>query len=297
MKLISLLNKGKENHVMASNAKKQVAVVIPFRNRNYFTPSEEISLRHLDTYLSNYDRYILVPKGLKLEREGYFIKHFPRKYFGSVKANEKSDVSKFLYENFQDYDYILIHHLDSLVFSDQLSYWCELGYDYIGAPWVIRDDKPNRIKEGVGNGGFCLRRVNSFLKVLNSKQKWVTQDEIRKYYYSKHGRRYRIRNFLKLPLLSFPWNNTITRHLKLYLSFSMRTDAFWEKYAKYYYSDFKIAPVDVALRFAFESAPRHCFERTGRVLPFGCHAWERFDKEFWMPYILNGEMEKQEITD
>ena len=49
---------------------------------------------------------------------------------------------------------------------------------------------------------------------------------------------------------------------------------------------FRGATVDEGLRFAFESAPRRCFELTGHKLPFGCHAWERFDRAFWEPYLL-----------
>jgi hypothetical protein len=47
-----------------------------------------------------------------------------------------------------------------------------------------------------------------------------------------------------------------------------------------------VASVDEALRFAFEAAPRECFERNGRRMPFGCHAWEKFDRGFWEPFLL-----------
>jgi hypothetical protein len=34
-------------------------------------------------------------------------------------------------------------------------------------------------------------------------------------------------------------------------------------------------------------APRLCFELNGRKLPFGCHAWQRYDRGFWEPYLLH----------
>jgi hypothetical protein len=268
---------------------KNAAVVIPFRNRGYLTQSEQISLRHLETYLSHYDRYFVVPEGLQFTREGYEIKHFPRQYFGSIKANEKLMLSRYLYESFREYRFILIYHLDSLVFSDQLSYWCDQDYDYIGAPWILCNDLPKRKIEGVGNGGFSLMKVESILRVLNSNEKWIQQADVVNYYYNKSSFKYRYKNIFRIFMLQLPAPNDINRHIKYNINLKMSGDAFWEKYGKHYYSEFKVAPVDVALKFAIECAPRTCFERNGRVLPFGCHAWERFDKEFWEPYVLNGK--------
>ena len=63
-------------------------------------------------------------------------------------------------------------------------------------------------------------------------------------------------------------------------------DLFIADRAKHYYPDFKIAPLEVALRFGFESVPRYCYEQNGHKLPFGCHAWERYDPEFWEQFLL-----------
>lgn len=49
--------------------------------------------------------------------------------------------------------------------------------------------------------------------------------------------------------------------------------------------EFKIAPVSIALEFAFEKQVKDCFERNHNHLPFGCHAWERYDIGFWKPHI------------
>jgi hypothetical protein len=40
------------------------------------------------------------------------------------------------------------------------------------------------------------------------------------------------------------------------------------------------------MRFAFEAEPRKCFERIGRQMPFGAHRWQKFDREFYEPYLL-----------
>ncbi len=63
-------------------------------------------------------------------------------------------------------------------------------------------------------------------------------------------------------------------------------DIFWSDEAVHYYPDFKIADVATGLRFAFEVSPRLCLERNQQQLPFGCHAWARYDRAFWEPYLL-----------
>jgi hypothetical protein len=67
-----------------------------------------------------------------------------------------------------------MYHLDSLVFNSNLHYWCNLNYDFIGAPWIKGPDLPWLREEGVGNGGFSLRKVKSFLNLLNSRVPWHT---------------------------------------------------------------------------------------------------------------------------
>jgi hypothetical protein len=33
-------------------------------------------------------------------------------------------------------------------------------------------------------------------------------------------------------------------------------------------------------------APRFCFEQNDMRLPSGCHAWPKYDRKFWEPYLL-----------
>jgi hypothetical protein len=54
------------------------------------------------------------------------------------------------------------------------------GYDYIGPPWIQGPDLPWLKESGVGNGGFSLRKVESFLKLLNSAVPWESINVILK---------------------------------------------------------------------------------------------------------------------
>src|SRR5262249_54514416 len=49
---------------------------------------------------------------------------------------------------------------------------------------------------------------------------------------------------------------------------------------------FRGVPLAVGLSFAFEVAPRLCLQLNGGQLPFGCHAWPQYDRQFWQAYLL-----------
>src|SRR5215510_1480529 len=148
---------------------KTVAVVIPLSNREELTPDEEISLRHLVHFLGKYDKFLVIPQSLRVDYPGFGIKRFPNKFFGSLVAHTRLMLSRKFYQTFKEYKYILLYHLDALVFSDQLMQWCATDLDYIGAPWLNCRDTPYVKVSKVGNGGFSLRKIESFLRVINSR--------------------------------------------------------------------------------------------------------------------------------
>src|SRR5690606_24202321 len=47
----------------------------------------------------------------------------------------------------------------------------------------------------------------------------------------------------------------------------------------------QIAPLEEGWSFSFEFNPRLLYQLNKEQLPFGCHAWWRYDLEFWKPYI------------
>ena len=48
-----------------------------------------------------------------------------------------------------------------------------------------------------------------------------------------------------------------------------------------------MASLEDGLRFAFEVSPRTCLDLNGGKMPFGCHAWARYDRSFWEPFIVS----------
>ena len=63
-------------------------------------------------------------------------------------------------------------------------------------------------------------------------------------------------------------------------------DYFWSDEARRFDAGFCVAPFEAGLAFGFEAAPRLCLEFNDGRLPFGCHAWPRYDRKFWEPYLL-----------
>jgi hypothetical protein len=278
-----------------------VAIVVPLSARANLLPDEELSLRHLLHFLSGYDKYFVAAPGASIPHEGLKVFHFPRKFFGSAAAHNRLLMWPRFYRAFEDYEYILMYHLDSLVFSEEITPWCRTGLDYIGAPWVPCSDTPWVKEARVGNGGFALMKLESVLKVLHNRY----QDEPATYWVDllvRNNSRLRfVFRFLEWLQPFFPNSRVINRPLEdLRKSekpdiHGCNNDYFWSFHAARYLPEFKVATVEQGLRFAFEAAPRRCFELNRGRMPFGCHAWMKFDRNFWEPHLLRGNGFKEQL--
>jgi hypothetical protein len=232
----------------------KAAVVVPVW-RPTLTADEAFSLRRCLSVLRAHAVTLVAPEGLAtgaLAPAGAApaIERFAPEYFAGIGGYNRLMLSSDFYRRFASFDYVLVHQLDAFVFEDRLADWCARGYDYVGAPWVGKTwpqemtpmkrrflravTSPRR---RVGNGGFSLRKVSSFLRATD-----------------------RLRPLLR----RWPSNE----------------DLFWSVVARQLAS-LRIPLAAEALSFSFELEPRLCFERLGRTLPFGCHAWPRYDADFW----------------
>jgi Protein of unknown function (DUF5672) len=282
---------------------RTAAIVVPLSIRAELAPDEQVSMRHLRRFLGSedYDRYLIAPKGLQVRFDGFQVKHFSTKFFGSAAAYNRLMYTPAFYDVFTDYRFLFIYHLDSLVFSDQLKDWCERDFDYIGPPWIRCDDLPWVKKPRVGNGGFTLMKVESALKVLHNRYR----TEPLRYWEDRFaGLLKAIQAVFRYPRKLAPncLRGPLTQSLREILQRmddvvkvnASANDVFWSYRAVNYLPDFKIPGWRTGLRFAFEAAPRRCYELNGGKLPFGCHAWTRYDRSFWEPHLLTSECSKGE---
>ncbi|MEG1885865.1 MAG: DUF5672 family protein [Alistipes sp.] len=242
----------------------QVKVVIPVYKPT-LSEQEHASLAQTAAVLGSYPLVLLKPCGVDTSA---IVAEFPQ-----LKTLEVSDewlgvkngidgynrmmLSKEFYDLFPDTEYILICHTDAWIFRNELSAWCERGYDCVAAPWIKRGlyeqplvkhymllqrwfaDKSGLLTRQViynkiGNGGLSLRKVESFRAVCE-----MQGDAIEHFLSSRH-------------------------HL-------FNEDVFWAVIPL----SFKYPTVSEALRFAFDTNPVYCYKLSGRKLPFGCHSWSK----------------------
>lgn len=264
---------------------RTVAVIVP-QYREEILPDEKISLRHLEHHLPDLPRIVIHPQKLKKTLPGHDTIPFPDSYFTGADAYSKLLLSPFFYEAFLNYEYILIYQLDCLVFSGDLQRWCDTGFDYIGAP-LFDKNSPRPKFSRVGNGGLSLRRVRSFLDILRPPHSNGKAASVFSRFFSAD-----IPDLAEYPI-PLRWRKKAQvlqqagRGVEWYAqNYSLNEDLFWSDRAKLFDPGFKIAPIPTGLQFAFERHPDYCFEQNSRRLPFGCHAWAKWDRAFWEPHLL-----------
>lgn len=266
----------------------RIVIVIPVY-KPLLSADEEQSLRQCISVLGNYQVTLVCPDGLNVSEYSKVAGHelrcetFQPSFFENIDGYNRLMMSRMFYERFSGYDYMLIYQLDAWVFRDELDNWCKQGYDYVGAPWF----ELNRSHEEgydlwlVGNGGLSLRRIEKFLATssLPSMSKVKTCRQVfRQEYHS----------FSDLGHCLFrcmgPWVGTNSiRHIRkryqedFFFCYGLRG------------SNYELStpsPQQAAL-FAFECSPEYLFnEVTHGQLPFGCHAWRKYQyEEFWKQYI------------
>jgi hypothetical protein len=186
-------------------------------------------------------------------------------------------MNKEFYKTFEEYNYMLMYQLDVLVFSSSLDYWISKKIDYVGAPWIIEDEDGKRF-QGAGNGGLSLRNIRTFINVLESKKLFNKKEKFSKLSLST--------KFSNIFILWILLRTGLTRHLApLYrILYNGQEDRFWACYATFFVKNFRVATVNESLLFAFERYPEFCFKHNSDRLPFGVHAWERYNPVFWKKY-------------
>ncbi len=204
--------------------------------------------------------------------------NFAAQFFESISGYNQMMLDKHFYQRFAKYQYMLIYQLDAWVFRDELDEWCDKGYDYIGAPWIEKDSKGQPINiGGIGNGGFSLRRIQHFVDVLSYRG--PVKDG------SNLNLEPSLKNKIYRFLYSLGYQNTLSYYKK-------DETLFEDIFLSIFLADTKLRAVmpdaETACYFAFEQAPSYLYAKTKR-LPFGCHAWQKYEFDsFWMTFI-NGQ--------
>jgi hypothetical protein len=231
--------------------------------------------------LGEFPIVVVAPEGLNMGEYKKSVKNFEVKFvhpkwFSSVLQYNKLKLSIFFYDLFHDYEYLLTYELDAFVFKNELIEWCNKGYDYIGAPWFDgyhNAGESSRIV-GVGNSGFSLRKISTMKKI------------IRGIVYEPKAAKKRV-TYLKF-ILKYPFRillNQFGENHTLQKNYNNHEDYFITEIATKKYSKIRIAPESDAIKFSFEVNPGILYKMNGNNLPMGCHAWWRYDFDFWKFHI------------
>ncbi len=274
-------------------------VVIPVF-REHPDKYEEISLKQCAGILGKYPVRILAPNGLNLESfyklftacKDFGHIYFHKKYFRSPQTYNRFMKSPKLYKALEQYAYFLMHHMDAFVFRDELEYWCDKGYDMIGAP-IYKFDGTIEPKKylGVGNSGFSLHKISSALKVLRSFKRVYSFKEFLGWYrkYNWKGRIYHFPYFVRMLAGLGGWSHHLFNYSKL------NEDIFWGIQVPAAFPEFKVAPFEEAYKFSMEYNCEKLIELNNGNLPFGCHQWYKGEfLGFWKKSILEEGYEIQE---
>jgi hypothetical protein len=254
------------------------AVVIPIY-RAQFDEAEAHSIRQVSEVLAKHDIYFVGPHHLsdflsqlvaQVDKK-IRVKTFPNQYFESIAGYNSLMLSMRFYQAFDRYQYMLLAQTDSFVFFDRLEDWAARGYSYIGAPWFEGYTTPTQPLRftAVGNGGFSLRSVADFTRVLSRPRVFrnVLMD-------GWPG------NFLSITYRFFKdyWSFV---YRNIHLNVKVNEDLFWGLFVPKACTDFRVPPPEEAIAFAFEANPEYSYGLNEEQLPFGCHAWQRYSPEFW----------------
>ncbi len=159
---------------------KQFCICIPVYSKD-LDDVEKISLKRLWKQIGykDYDVYLVCPKDLDIKN---YLNIYPsikdirfdEAWFKNTHMYSQLLMTSAFYNVFSDYQYLYIYQLDCYMFYDNLKYWCDQRYDYIGGPvfsqtsgWHHKVDKNNMIIPKIGNGGFSLRRISTFKDICN----------------------------------------------------------------------------------------------------------------------------------
>lgn len=227
---------------------KNAIVVVPIYND--LSEKEKISFFQLLSVFKENNICIICPDSLKLDFSEFnfgsnvLFEKFHSSNFASTSSYNKLMLSISFYRRFITYQYILICQLDVFVFENRLDYFIKLNYDYIGAPWLDgwkNWENFNNVICRVGNGGFSLRKVSAFIKLLENRQDELLQlPQNEDYIFSINNSE----NFSVAPFqvaLKFAWETQIDQCFKRNKDIPFACHAwwkynikFWRPYIEYY---------------------------------------------------------------
>lgn len=226
-------------------------VVVPIY-KSQLSDTEERVLRHSLDVLKNRDVCFVSPTQLPLD---WYRQTYPRatylacpdEYFASPQTYSKLMMGAGFYQYFAKYSHMLVLQTDAVALRDDLDRWMATPYDYVGAPWT----KPYAITVPEADNAFANQTFHIYVGNGGFSLR-------------------RIASCIQA-IQELGW---------LVQKVPMDEDLFFAM-AGQMSQRFLVPNAVTAAAFALEANPRAFCAMAG-ALPMGGHAWERWDKEFWL---------------
>jgi hypothetical protein len=253
--------------------KQLVSVTIPIYKETV-TDTELLSLSQCLKVLHHHPIIFFAPQLLNTKfyesfcegNVNFSVERFDNKYFQNVDGYNRLMLSAHFYERFLNYKFILVYQLDAYVFKDDLICWCKQNYDFIGAPHPPRKNQKGEM-QFLKNYSKVLAYIGKIFKIRhkisNVGNGGFSLRKTRSFY-------------LLLKLLKTKAAHSIQNE-----------DGFFEYWGNLFYPFFRLPDDETALRFSIETSPKESLEKLNNILPFGCHAFEKYGFETWKPFMLN----------
>src|SRR5260221_2601752 len=235
--------------------KKVVAILIPIY-KEVVNNTELLSLTQCLKTLYHYPIIFFAPQSLNTEfyesfcegKVSFSIERFENIYFKNIDGYNQLMLSTSFYKRFLNYKFILIYQLDAFVFKDELLYWCNQNYDFIGAPHSPVKNLPGEF-QFLKNYGLFLEQINIIFKikheVSNVGNVGLSLRKTRSFYFLTRILKHKVRKADK-------WNE----------------DGFFKYWGNLFYPFFRLPADEIALKFSIETNPKESLEKLNYTLPF-----------------------------
>ena len=237
--------------------------------------------------------YLVTPESLNLNKLPHNVLdtvsltktiRFSDSFFASTRSYDFLMMSELFYSEFLEFRYLLVCQLDALVLSVPGIYsWLRKSYSYVGAPWFYGCDNPRSdTLAAVGNGGFSLRNITDHLFAIRRMQ-YVSPGLWKDLTDPQPAR--------LLKTLSFLRNSLFCRTDKKGLHIRCHEDYFFGVLASNSLAiQFTTPSPSESVSFSYEVNPRMLHRYNDGLLPAGCHAWEKYDREFWIKIFYDFDL-------
>ncbi|MDX2082924.1 MAG: DUF5672 family protein [Rickettsiales bacterium] len=278
--------------------KNKACVVVPIY-KEISSKNEVLSIEQALKILNNHHIFFICPRSFDQSFISKFVDRdlilkveiFENEYFTSVNSYNKLLLSEKFYQRFSDYEFMLIYQLDAYVFDDQLEYWCNRNFDFIGAPWFKKFDTTGKEKEFIalaGNGGFSLRNIQKINDLMQKKLSLGQMISLRNILAKSRTKSNKNLIFTAKFFINFFRKKNSLAELCNFICNNAKApneDYFFASTLPKIFPDFKSAKAVEAIPFSFEAQAENLYKINGNKLPFGCHAWEKYSPDFWKKFI------------